>query len=57
MTRVDPARDSAASADYATRYRNSRARAESAIAQERVPARLRTLVRDYFVAIGPGGQP
>jgi hypothetical protein len=29
------------------------ARAQTAIAQERVPARLRTYVRRYFVAIHP----
>jgi hypothetical protein len=34
-------------------YRSAYARAESAIARERVPPRLRSYVRDYFLAIRP----
>jgi hypothetical protein len=40
-------------AAYRDEYRLASARAQTAIAQERVPARLRTYVRRYFVAIHP----
>jgi hypothetical protein len=40
-------------AAYRDEYRMAAARAQTAIAQERVPARLRTYVRRYFVAIHP----
>ena len=40
-------------AAYRDDYRMASARAQTAIAQERVPARLRTYVRRYFVAIHP----
>lgn len=40
-------------AAYRDDYRVASARAQTAIAQERVPARLRTYVRRYFVAIHP----
>ena len=42
--------------NYSAQYRNARTRAEAAIAQERVPARLRTYVRDYFLALQPTGR-
>jgi len=42
-----------ADAAYRGQYRTASARAEAAIAQERIPARLRTYVRRYFVAIHP----
>jgi hypothetical protein len=38
---------------YGQRYQAASARAESAVSQERVPARLRSYVRRYFVAIHP----
>ena len=40
-------------AAYRDDYRMASARAQTAIAQERVPARLRTYVRRYFIAIHP----
>jgi hypothetical protein len=40
----------------AERFRRAQDRAESSIAQERIPAGLRRYVRDYFLAIRPGGQ-
>lgn len=40
---------------YRAAYRSGRAAAESAVAQDRVPADLRSYVRDYFVAIRPAG--
>jgi hypothetical protein len=55
--RPAPPRASAATAPgdaaYRDQYRMASARAQTAIAQERVPARLRTYVRRYFVAIHP----
>jgi len=42
-----------ASAMYRNQYRIASARAQSAIARERVPSRLRTYVKRYFVAIHP----
>jgi hypothetical protein len=55
--RPAPPRASAAtapgSAAYRDQYRRASVRAQTAIAQERVPARLRTYVRRYFVAIHP----
>jgi hypothetical protein len=49
--------DTAPPADstYRAAYRNGRAAAESAVAQDRVPADLRSYVRDYFIAIRPTG--
>ena len=38
---------------YAARYRTASARAQAAIAQERVPAGLATYVKNYFIAIRP----
>jgi hypothetical protein len=38
---------------YAARYRTASARAQSAIAQERVPAGLANYVKNYFIAIRP----
>ena len=38
---------------YPARYRTASARAQAAIAQERVPARLNTYVKNYFIAIRP----
>jgi hypothetical protein len=40
-------------AAYRDDYRSASARAQAAIAQERVPVRLRTYVKRYFVAIHP----
>jgi hypothetical protein len=40
---------------YRAAYRSGRAAAESAVAQDRVPADLRSYVRDYFIAIRPIG--
>lgn len=40
---------------YRAAYRSGRAAAESAVAHDRVPADLRSYVRDYFVAIRPAG--
>jgi hypothetical protein len=40
---------------YRAAYQNGRAAAESAVGQDRVPADLRSYVRDYFVAIRPAG--
>ena len=40
---------------YRAAYRSGRGAAESAIGQDRVPADLRSYVRDYFVAIRPAG--
>jgi hypothetical protein len=40
---------------YRAAYRSGRAAAESAVGQDRVPADLRSYVRDYFVAIRPAG--
>jgi len=40
---------------YRAAYRSGRAAAESAVAQDRVPADLRSYVRDYFIAIRPTG--
>jgi hypothetical protein len=40
---------------YRAAYRSARAAAESAVGQDRVPADLRSYVRDYFVAIRPAG--
>ena len=40
---------------YRAAYRNGRAAVESAVGQDRVPADLRSYVRDYFVAIRPAG--
>lgn len=45
----DPQHDPA----YAARHRNASARAQAAIAQERVPVSLTTYVKNYFVAIRP----
>jgi len=42
-----------ASVAYRDQYRIASDRAQSAVAQERLPARLRTYVRRYFVAIHP----
>jgi len=42
-----------AGAAYRDHYRIAAARAQSAVAQERVPARLRAYVKRYFVAIHP----
>jgi hypothetical protein len=42
-----------ASAAYRDQYRIASDRARSAVAQERLPARLRTYVKRYFVAIHP----
>lgn len=42
-----------ADAAYRDQYRIASARAQSAVAQERVPTRLRTYVKRYFVAIHP----
>jgi len=42
-----------AGAGYRDRYRVASDRAQSAVAQERLPARLRTYVKRYFVAIHP----
>lgn len=42
-----------ASAAYRDHYRIASDRARSAVAQERLPARLRTYVKRYFVAIHP----
>jgi hypothetical protein len=54
---IDGALNHAASAPhdaaYSDKYQVASARAEAAIAQERVPPRLRTYVRRYFVAIHP----
>lgn len=38
---------------YAARHRTASARAQAAIAQERVPAGLATYVKNYFIAIRP----
>jgi hypothetical protein len=38
---------------YAARYRTASARAQAAIAQERVPAGLANYVKNYFIAIKP----
>ena len=38
---------------YAERYRTAKAAAEAAVAQDRVPARHRALIHDYFQAIRP----
>jgi hypothetical protein len=38
---------------YRDQYRIASGRAQSAVAQERLPARLRTYVKRYFVAIHP----
>ena len=38
---------------YAARYRTASARAQAAIAQERVPAGLANYVKNYFIAIRP----
>jgi hypothetical protein len=35
-------------------YRAARSRAEAAVAQERIPARYRAYLRNYFAAIRPG---
>lgn len=40
---------------YRVAYQTGRAAAESAVEQNRVPADLRSYVRDYFVAIRPAG--
>jgi hypothetical protein len=45
-----------ADAAYVAAYRAGRASAEAAIAQERIPVDRRAYVRQYFVAIRPGGQ-
>ena len=45
----DPQNDPA----YAARHRNASARAQAAIAQERVPVGLTTYVKNYFIAIRP----
>jgi hypothetical protein len=42
-----------AGAAYRDQYRIASGRAQSAVAQERLPARLRTYVKRYFVAIHP----
>jgi hypothetical protein len=42
--------------NYSAQYWNARTRAEAAIAQERVPARLRRYIRDYFLALQPTGR-
>lgn len=42
---------------YDMRYRAAVAHAEAAIAQQRVPPRLRAYVRDYFVGIRSAGAP
>jgi hypothetical protein len=42
-----------AGAVYRDQYRIASGRAQSAVAQERLPARLRTYVKRYFVAIHP----
>jgi hypothetical protein len=42
-----------ADAAYRDQYRIASGRAQSAVAQERLPARLRTYVKRYFVAIHP----
>jgi hypothetical protein len=39
---------------YAARYRDAWVKAQTSLAQSRVPRRLRQYVRDYFVAIRPG---
>jgi hypothetical protein len=41
------------SQDYGVRYRESLARAESALAQEHTPPGLRAYVREYFLSIRP----
>jgi hypothetical protein len=41
----------------ATDFRRAYARAEAAISRERVPPRLRSYVRDYFLAIRPQATP
>ena len=38
---------------YSARYRTASARAQAAIAQERVPAGLANYVKNYFIAIRP----
>ncbi len=45
--------DAPLSPAYAARYRTASARAQAAIAQERVPAGLATYVKNYFIAIRP----
>lgn len=45
------------SAAYADRYREASRRADAALADERVPVRLRAHVRAYFAAIRPPVQP
>jgi hypothetical protein len=44
-------------ADDAANYRSALRRAESAIAEERIPAARRAYVREYFLAIRPPAQP
>jgi hypothetical protein len=44
-------------ADYASEYLAARARAEAALAQDRVPPELRDYVRRYFAAIRSPKQP
>ncbi len=46
----------AESAAYVAEYRAGAARAESAVARARVATEVRTLVRDYFMAIRPASQ-
>jgi hypothetical protein len=43
-----------ANASFAERYRLAVQAAESPVAQERIPDRLRGYVRDYFLAMRPG---
>jgi hypothetical protein len=49
----EPGPASPLSPAYATRYRTASARAQAAIAQERVPAGLASYVKNYFIAIRP----
>ena len=53
VPRADGTTPDRQSADYGARYRESLARAESALAQEHTPPGLRAYVREYFLSIRP----
>jgi hypothetical protein len=57
MPAVPSRRDTGRTQDYALEYQTAWARAQAALAQDRVPPPLREYVRRYFAAIRSPKEP